>query len=190
MTTHDQQYWNLAQAAAWVVYRENKLVEHMNSPEAGAFGAIGMYPTMGPKNRKALGKLQELHNALASGRLIARGYRTSAEHILADIPKREWASLHLAPPHAYDVSRLAQKIEPWRSIQVDAADVKKLWRSDLEVKGRSKYDHELIRSLYDTAKAVNPEMSQNELIGEIQKAYAEQTNRDEPGRSTVQRAIK
>jgi hypothetical protein len=28
------------------------------------------------------------------------------------------------------------------------------------------------------------------LIGEIQKAYAEQTNRDEPGRSTVQRAIK
>jgi len=158
MTTGEHKYWNLSQAAAWVVYRENSLVEDLVSPEPGAFGAIGMYPTMWPKGRKTVGRLEELHKALASGRLTARGYRKSAQHILADIPKREWANLHLAPPHAYDAAQLVQKIEPWRSIQLDAADLKRLWRSEMDVKGRSKYDRELIRSLYDKAKTDNPEM--------------------------------
>lgn len=188
-TTSEEKYWNLAQAAAWVVYCENGLVEDLVSPEPGAFGAIGMYPTMWPKGREAVGTLDELHNALASGRLTARGYRINEPNILADIPKREWANLHLAPPHAYDASRLTQKIEPWRLIQVDAADLKRLWRSKLEVKGRAKYDHELIRNLYDKAKADNPDMTQNEWIGEVQLAYAEKKNGVEPSRSTIQRAI-
>ena len=94
-----------------------------------------MYRTMWPKGRKTVGKLQKLHDALTSGRLHARGYRIhkNSQHVLIDIPKREWADLHLAPPYAYEAAQLIQKIEPWRSIQVDSADMKRLWRSEFEV---------------------------------------------------------
>jgi hypothetical protein len=192
MTLISQNIWNLAQAAAWVVYRENELVGLLNSTEPGAFGAIGMYRTMWPKGRKTVGKLQELHDALTSGRLPARGYRNhkNSQHVLIDIPKREWADLHLAPPYAYDAAQLIQKIEPWRSIQVDSADMKRLWRSELEVKGRSVFDHDLIRDLFRKAEVANPDMSRNELIIEVQVAYVAQTNREEPSRSTVDRAIR
>ena len=190
MTSRSQNIWNLAQAAAWIVYRENKLVECLSAPEPGAFGAIGMYPTMWPKDRKAVGKLEELHDALTSGRLTARGYRKSGQRVLIDIPKREWADLHLAPPYAYEAAQLIQKIEPWRSIQVDAADMKRLWRSELEVKAKSEYDHNRIRDLYAEAKTANPDMTQNALVEEVQLAYADQKNSKEPSRSTVQRVIK
>ena len=176
--------------AAWIVYRENKLVERLSASESGAFGAIGMYPTMWPKDRKAVGKLEELHDALTSGRLTARGYRKSGQRVLIDIPKREWADLHLAPPYAYNAAQLTQKIEPWCSIQVDAADMKRLWRSEFEVKAKSEYDHNRIRDLYAEAKTANPDMTQNALVEEVQLAYADQKNSKEPSRSTVQRAIK
>jgi hypothetical protein len=192
MTLIGQNIWNLAQAAAWVVYRENELVGLLNSTEPGAFGAIGMYRSMWPKGRKTVGKLQELHDALTSGRLHARGYRNhkNSQHVLIDIPKREWADLHLAPPYAYDAAQLIQKIETWRSIQVDSADMKRLWRSELEVKAKSEYDHNRIRDLYAEAKTANPDMTQNALVEEVQLAYADQKNSKEPSRSTVQRVIK
>ena len=89
-----------------------------------------------------------------------------------------------------DAAQLIQKIEPWRSIQVDSADMKRLWRSELEVKGRSVFDHDLIRDLFRKAEVANPDMSRNELIIEVQVAYVAQTNREEPSRSTVDRAIR
>jgi hypothetical protein len=189
MPASDQLFWNLAQAAAWVVYRETTLVESLVNPGPNAFGAIGMYPKMWPKERKKVGSLSQLHSALSAGRLIAHGYR-GGESVLTEIPNREWADLHLAPPRAYDASRLAQKIEPWLLIRVDAADVQRLWRTESERQSRSRFEPEVLRSLYAEAKAANPGFSQNELIAEVQLAFTAKTGRAEPSRSTVQRALK
>jgi len=146
MPSSDQLFWNLAQAAVWVVYRERTLVESLVNPGPNAFGAIGMYPKIWPKERKKVGSLSELHSALSAGRLIARGYR-SGESVLSEIPNREWADLHLAPPQAYDASRLVQKIEPWLWIRVDAADEQCLGRTESECQARCKFDLDALRFL-------------------------------------------
>jgi hypothetical protein len=189
MPSSDQLFWNLAQAAAWVVYRERTLVESLVNPGPNAFGAIGMYPKIWPKERKKVGSLSELHSALSAGRLIARGYR-SGESVLSEIPNREWEDLHLSPPQAYDASRLAQKIEPWLLIRVDAADMQRLWRTESERSGRTRFDPDTLRVLYAEAKASNPGFSQNALIAEVQLAFTAKTGRAEPSHSTVQRALK
>jgi hypothetical protein len=38
--------WNLAQVAAWVVYREAALVNQLDNPGQHDFGAIGLHKTM------------------------------------------------------------------------------------------------------------------------------------------------
>ena len=189
MPSSDPLFWNLAQAAAWVVYRDRILVESLVNPGPNAFGAIGMYPKMWPKERKKVDSLKQLQSALSAGRLVAHGYR-SGECVLSEIPNREWADLHLSPPQAYDASRLAQKVEPWLLIRVDAADVQRLWRTESERQSRSRFEPEVLRSLYAEAKAANPSFSQNELIAEVQLAFTAETGRAEPSRSTIQRALK
>jgi len=189
MPSSDQLFWNLAQAAAWVVYRDRILVESLVNPGPNAFGAIGMYPKMWPKERKKVDSLKQLQSALSTGRLVAHGYR-SGECVLSEIPNREWADLHLSPPQAYDASRLAQKVEPWLLIRVDASDVQRLWRTESERQSRSRFEPEVLRSLYAEAEAANPSFSQNELIAEVQLAFTAETGRAEPSRSTIQRALK
>ena len=165
------------------------MVESLVNPGPNAFGAIGMYRKMWPKERKKVDSLKQLQSALSAGRLVAHGYR-SGECVLSEIPNREWADLHLSPPQAYDASRLAQKVEPWLLIRVDAADVQRLWRTESERQSRSRFEPEVLRSLYAEAEAANPSFSQNELIAEVQLAFTAETGRAEPSRSTIQRALK
>ena len=72
---------------------------------------------------------------------------------------------------------------------LECADMKKLWRTDYEVSGRSKFDWAIIKTVYLDLSTSNPDMSQNELIIELQGAFEERFNKEPPSRSTIQRKI-
>jgi hypothetical protein len=186
----DAPYWNLSQAAAWVVYRERRIVEQLEHAVAGQFGAIAMYPSIHSEAKDPLGTLSLLEKALTDGRLEALGRRESLTAPRDPIPSQEWKGLVLRPPHAYAEVDLAAQIEPWRDIIVRSADVKKLWRSPQEVAGRSRFDWTAIKRLHDELQATNPEFSQNELINEIQVAFEAKFSKSPPARSTIQNKIK
>jgi hypothetical protein len=42
MDSFDDKFWNLAQAAAWVVYREKELVTRFEHPTREGFMSLGM----------------------------------------------------------------------------------------------------------------------------------------------------
>jgi len=190
MDSFNARYWNLAQAAAWVVYREKGLVEDLENANRDDYAAIGMYPTMWPEGRAKKGKLSKLTRALVDGRLTSWGYRASTPGKLEEIPSIEWAKLSLRPPLAYDSRHIAARIEPWTDILVRSTDLKKLWRSGHEVTGRSKFDWPAIKKIHDDLKVKNPKFSQNELIEEIQGAFEEQFKRNPPSRSSLQPKMK
>lgn len=186
----DQPYWNLAQAAAWVVYRDRKLVERFENVGPLQFGAIGMYPSMDPKAKNPKGTLPLLRKALADGRLDALGRRESDTAPREPIPMHEWNGLVLRPPYAYAAENLTAQIQPWQNILVPSADVKKLWRSSDEVAGRSRIDWSAVKAIHDDQKSKLPDVSQNRLIDEIQRAFEERFNKKPPSRTSLQTKIK
>lgn len=191
MTHFDEPFWNLAQAAAWVVYREEKLVDSLANPTAESFAAIGMYRTTWPDHRKQHGRLSALHNALSDGRLRAEGYHEDAPDKVAVIPAEAWSDLSLHPPSAYDRRYPGKMYEPWKDIRVKSANVKKLWRGTDERLGRTKFDWGKIRVIYEDLKVRNPDISQNMLIQEIQLEYASRRKNDKaPSRSSIRTKIK
>ena len=80
----DGKYWNLAQAAAWVEYRENQLVEDFDTADRDAYMAVGMYPTMWPAGREWHGSVEELRRALEEARLASWGFRADAPDTLQE----------------------------------------------------------------------------------------------------------
>jgi hypothetical protein len=54
MDSFDDKYWNLAQAAAWVVYREKKLLTQFEHPTREGFRSLGMYASMEPASRQKI----------------------------------------------------------------------------------------------------------------------------------------
>ena len=191
MSSHhsfDDIYWNLAQACAWVEYREKQLVNDFSVADRDTFMALGMYPSMWPKGRKRLGSFEELRRALEQGRIKSSGYRRNTPDKLEEIPAAEWADLQIRPPL---VSFAGQpNNQPWNAVRLLSADMKKLWRTDHEVTGRSKYDWTAIRTVYSDLSASNPDMSQNELIIELQGAFEERFNKEPPSRTSLIRKIR
>lgn len=183
----DHKYWNLAQAAAWVEYRDKQLVEELKSADRNTYIAIGFYPSMWPSGRKQRGQIEELRRALEEGRLISSGFRRGGQERLEGIPAAEWSDFVIRPPN---VCFLEQTTQPWHSVRLLSADMKKLWRSVNEVDGRSKHDWDALREIYVALQTQNPEMSKNELILELQGTYEDQLNKNAPGRSTIQNKIK
>jgi hypothetical protein len=189
MTAFDEPFWNLAQAAAWVAYRETELVEQLANADEAAFTAIGFYPTMWPAGRTQYAQLSELHRALIEGRLASKGYHEDRPSKLTEIPREDWQDLNLRPPYAFDQRYPGRRHEPWTHIRVVSADVKRLWRSTLETAGRTKFDWPAIRVLYEQARKTNPKFSQNQLIEEVQLAYQQKYNKEPPSRTAFQRHI-
>jgi hypothetical protein len=74
MDSFDDKYWNLAQAAAWVVYREKELVTRFEHPTREDFRSLGMYTSMEPASRQRINSLGDLSLALSDERLQAWGY--------------------------------------------------------------------------------------------------------------------
>lgn len=189
-TAFDSKYWNLAQAAAWVEYRDRRLVEEFVAADRDAYMALSMYPLMWPPDRERHGKVDELRLALEDGRLTAWGYRLTDPHHLTAIPLGEWTDLVITPPFARVAGRSGADRERWVDIRVHGADMKRLWRGTHEVSGRTKYDWDAIRSIYDEERASNPDFTQNELIDEIQRVFEARFNRDSPARTTIQSHMK
>ncbi len=190
MDSFDDKYWNLAQAAAWVVYREKELVTRFEHPTREGFMSLGLYSSMEPTSRQKFGSLRDLSLALTNERLQAWGYRANDDSHLEAIPSLEWPDLDLAPPLAYHVKNRPQKYQLWTNIRVESAAAKKLWRTLLEKDGRSKYDKATVEQISNDLRSENPDISQNELIGEIQVKYADQFGGKEPSRSSIQRYLK
>ena len=186
----DDKYWNLAQAAAWVEYREKQLVEDFNVADHDIYGGLLLYPSMWPTGRKRQGTVDELRRTLEEGRLTAWGYHVEAPDRLEEVPGAEWADFIIRPPFAYLARDLAAKQQRWRDIRVLSADMKRLWRSENEVSGRSKYDWTVLRETYEGLRQSNPNFSQNELIREVQGQFEDRFNKNPPSRSAIQDKIK
>jgi hypothetical protein len=184
----DDKYWNLAQASAWVEYREKQLVNDFSVADRNAYMALRMYPSMWPTGRQQHGSVEDLRRALEQGRIKSSGYRRHTPESLEEIPAAEWTDFVIRPPL---VSFAGQpNNQPWIAVRLLSADMKRLWRSVNEVDGRSKYEWAALREIYEALQTQNPEMSKNELIIELQGAYEDQWNKGAPVRATIQNRIK
>ncbi|MDG2260589.1 MAG: hypothetical protein P8L68_19120 [Paracoccaceae bacterium] len=188
LSAFDDKYWNLAQACAWIEYREKHLVEELAQADRTSYIAIGFYPSMWPPRRKQLGQIEELRRALEESRLISSGFRQGRLERLEDIPAAEWADYIIRPPFI-SFSDQAQNI-PWEGVRILSADMRRLWRSVNEVDARSKFNWAAIQEIFDEVITQNPEMTKNELIIEVQGAFEDRFNKPAPSRSTLQRKIK
>ncbi|MGY8937648.1 MAG: hypothetical protein ACKVG6_16465, partial [Alphaproteobacteria bacterium] len=82
------------------------------------------------------------------------------------------------------------KDEPWAEIRVERADIQKLWRIQTETEGRTRYDWIAIREIYETLIQNNPDMSQNEIINEVQLGFQNRSTKEPPSRTSLQTKIK
>jgi hypothetical protein len=184
----DDKYWNLAQASAWVEYREKQLVEELAQADRDAYMAIGCYPSMWPAGRKRRGLIEELRRALEQGRVLASGYRRTTPEQLEEVPAAEWTDFVIKPPLVFFAG--PPRSPPWSAVRILSADMKRLWRSINEVDGRSKYDWGPIKAMFNEVKSLNPEMSQNELITEVQAAFEARLKKGAPSATSFKRKIK
>lgn len=192
MNTHsafDDKYWNLAQACAWVEFRESELVEDFAAADRRDYLALHIYTEMWPAGRKLLGSVDELRRALEETRLKSWGYHMETQEHLQEVPSAEWADFVIRPPFAYVARGRSANSERWSDIRVLSADMKRLWRSVNEVEGRSMFDWVAVKKIYNELKPQNPDMSHNELILEIQGTFRDRFNKKPPGRTTIQNKI-
>jgi hypothetical protein len=184
----DDKYWNLAQACAWVEYREKQLVNDFSVADRNAYMALGMYPSMWPKGRKRLGSVEELRRALEQDHIKSSGYRRNTPDNLEEITAAEWADLQIRPPL---VSFAGQpNNQPWNAVRLRGADMKRLWRDVSEVRLRTKFDWPAIKEMYQAIEQRQPSMSQNKKIEELQLEFEERFNKTAPSRTSIQNKIK
>ena len=188
MPNFDSRFWNLSQAAAWVVYRKRKLVEDFSEQTADGWGALIVYPDM--HEYEPDGNLDELVNALTLGKLTAWGRRNDIKDEFEAIPAREWADLRISPPSVKrSHTTMAGQIEPWTALRFESSDLKQLWRSLPETEGRTKYKWDVLEKMWHEIVRLHPEFPDNEKIRELQSKYESQYG-SRPSRSIIQSHIK
>lgn len=184
----DDIYWNLAQACAWVEYREKQLVNDFSMPDRNAYMALGIYPSMWPAGRKRHGSVENLRRALEQDRIKSSGYRRLTQDSLKEIPAAEWTDFVIRPPLVGFLGQPSN--QPWSAVRVLSADMKKHWRDVGEVSLRTKFDWTEIKTMYEAIADRQPTMSTNKKIEELQLEFAERFNKDAPVRTTIQNKIK
>ncbi len=187
MSNFDSKYWNLSQAAAWVVYRNRKLVEEFSKQSAEHWRGLLMYPKMHDYTRE--GDLNDLVNALTLGKLTALGRGWGVNEKLEEIPAREWDDLEISPPFIYRSRPSGGRIEPWTGLKFKGGDLKKLWRSLADTEARTLYNWDPFDEIWKEQKRLHPLLSKNRLIIEVQKVY-ETRFRQAPSRTAIQNRIK
>lgn len=188
MTETNRVYWTLAEASAWVVFRDISIVALFGPPEPSDWMAYMMYPTHWTAPQ--VGQQLEVFTAIVGGRLIATGRSGAPNALRQNIPAEEWTDF--VPDVRGPYRRLddGRKLEPWQDILVRRADVERLWRRTSEVDGRSKYSKVWFQDSYEKLKTAKPASSKNELIAELQVQFQEETKREPPSRSSIQRYLK
>ena len=141
MSSFDARYWNLSQAAAWVVYRRRDLVEALADQSDHGFASLRFYPLPDGTKATPAGSLADLEGALHEGRVTALGRRTSSPERV-EVPAHEWADLSIRPSRVVRHDPLAGLVQPWRDLLFESAGLRRLWRGTDEVAGRRKYDPE------------------------------------------------
>lgn len=187
MPNFDSRFWNLSQAAAWVVYRKRKLVEQFSTETADGWRALRLYPKMHGYER--VGDLDDLVNLLTLGKLTAWGRRNDIRDELEAIPSREWNDLWISPPSVKRSHPMAGLIEPWTGLRFESSDLKKLWRGSLETEGRTRYKWDAAERMWHEINKRLPDASDNEKISELQSDY-EIRYGSAPSRSVIQTRIK
>lgn len=189
MPDFDSRFWNLSQAAAWVVYRKRKLVEEFSEQSADGWRSLIIYPQMHEYER--VGNLDDLVNKLTLGKLKAWGRRSGTNKNLEIIPDHEWVDIEISPPSIYRSCPPAGRIEPWTGLRFESKDLKKLWRGLLETEGRTHFKWVDLEKMWHEINERLPDASQNERISELQSEYENKYGDDSaPGRATIQNHIK
>lgn len=181
-------YWNLAMAAAWVKFRKREVVDKFDGPSPESWTAYMMYSTRWIS--EPLDDVRTLHDALISGRLKAFGHRNAPGSGMALIPSLEWETLTLSPPDAHRRVSSNPRDEPWVNIRVESSEVQKLWRARTDTEGRTRFDWPVIQEIYRSLLQTNPDISQNEMIEEIQQEYQDRFSKDPPARTTIQNKLR
>jgi hypothetical protein len=184
----DAEYWNLSQAAAWVVFRDRSTVDKFGGHSPESWSAYMAYHTMWLC--EPVGELTELHHALLKGRLTAMGHADHAGANMEVIPAIEWETLILTPPAAY--RRLSNNVKdvPWQNIRVASADIKRLWRAPTEVDSRFQHNWNAIKAIFLDVQKRCPDFSQNDLISETQQEFQDRFKKEPPSRTSFQRHLK
>jgi hypothetical protein len=184
-------FWTLPQAVAWVLYRRDDIVDYIGSTDEGRLGLVAMYPAHFQPVPEVHGEPEELRRALAEGKLKATGIPNDGVAVRTTIPPQDWLRVQIYGGKAYRASEDRHEVVyPWRDIALESAAMKKLWRSEHETAGRSKYDWVIVQAMFNEVKTQNLEMTQNELITEVQGAFEDRFNKKAPSRTTIQRKIK
>ena len=187
MPSFDSRFWNLSQAAAWVVYRKRELVEQFSTESADGWRALILYPDM--RKYEPVSALNKLLNKLILGRLTAWGRRNEIRADLEAIPAREWNDLWISPPSVKRSHPMAGQIEPWTGLRFESSDLKKIWRGLLETQGRTRYKWDVARTMWHEISKRLPDASENERISELQSEY-ELRYGSSPSRSSIQAHVK
>ena len=166
MPIFDSRFWNLSQAAAWVVYRKRKLVEQFSVQSADGWRALVLYP-----ENERVGDLDELVNALTLGKLTALGRGWGVNEKLEEIPAREWDDLEISPPFIYRSRPSGGRIEPWTGLKFKGGDLKKLWRSLADTEARTLYNWDPFDEIWEEQKRLHPLFSKNLLGSEPNLTY-------------------
>ena len=188
MTSLPSPVWTLAQASAWVVFRDISVVELFASPKPESWVGYLSYPSMWTTHEK--GKPQDILNALRDGRLIATGRTSSRGAPREEIPAREWEDVVFDVVGPYRRLENGTKDEPWREIFVPRSQVERIWSRVVNPNGRAAYDRPWIRDRYVELKKLHGALSKNDLIVEVQLAYQTAFDGIDPPRPTIQRYIK
>ena len=135
--------WDLDQALCWVAWRDSDIV---NNAKPGSYFLNNLYPasTSPAKGIKASGTVSELHNALHTEGLKARGFRRNYiegakfndADIREDIPTTEWSDLEICPtnPGLYNSEGGAFSVRTdrivWSGLVFNSDEVKKIFPED------------------------------------------------------------
>jgi hypothetical protein len=184
MTSFDDEYWNLCQAAVWIEFRERPLVERFREADGEAYSALHFYPGMWPPDRKQHGTINELLSSLKSNSLKALGFHYDTIGQLDEIPAPHWYDMDLRPPRVLDARERQREI--WTRVKVRRRDILRIWPIATEKQDRSWFDWGTMRTLFDEVRTELPDLSERQTILELQARYQRQFKRKAPGRTSLQ----
>jgi hypothetical protein len=188
MTSFDDEYWNLCQAAVWIEFRERPLVARFADPDGDAYRALHFYPGMWPPDRKQQATLNDLQSSLKSNALRAFGYHRDTPDRLEEIPPVQWYDIDLRPPRALDAR--ARDREVWTGVRVRRRDILRLWPIPTEPQDRSWFDWESVRAVFNEVRSECPDLSERQTILEIRARYERRFRRTPPGRTSLQTRLR